>query len=47
MSDATTDDTTVYSISWLQALLYSTLITAVCLAFAFAWEAIAQALGDF
>jgi hypothetical protein len=47
MSDATTDEGSTAGLSWLQALLYSALITVVCLAFAVAWEAIAQATGDF
>jgi len=47
MSDATTTDDTPYALSWVQAMLYAVLITAVCLAFAVFWEAIAQAIGDF
>ena len=47
MSDATTTDDTTDGLSWIQALLYAVLITAVCLAFSYFWEAIAQAIGDF
>jgi hypothetical protein len=46
MSDATTEDATP-TLSWLQALVWSVLITAACLAFSFAWEAIARLIGDF
>jgi hypothetical protein len=47
MSDATSDDTGPVTLSWLQATVAAVLITAICLAFSFSWEAIAQLIGDF
>ena len=47
MSDATTTDETTDGLSWIQALLYAVLITAICLAFAVFWEVVARAITDF
>lgn len=47
MSDATTTEETTDGLSWIQALLYAVLITAICLAFAVFWEVVARAITDF
>lgn len=47
MSETTSEETSPYAFSWGAAFVLAVIATVCCLVFAFAWEAIAQATGDF
>ena len=47
MSETSAEETSPYALSWGAAFVLALIAMVSCLVFAFAWEAIAQATGDF